>query len=137
MTDCLNKWMDAYKKQTYPNGWQKGMTKGMKNGWQKEYDHLDPKWTPKRNFSQQRQMHKVPTDDVVNTNNTNSGGDIRFANKPRTVPRGTERNVASGPEVQKSYYDQHILKDSKTRQKTLIWCGLTTKKHMILPGKAR
>ena len=33
----------------------------------------------------------MPTDFVENTNGTNQGGNLRFANKPQTVPKGKER----------------------------------------------
>ena len=45
----------------------------------------------KRIHAQQPQTHNVPTDDVENNEGTNLGGNIQFANKPRTVPLGTER----------------------------------------------
>ena len=48
-------------------------------------DHPDPKKTQKRNHPQQLQAHNVPNDDEENTNNTNKGGDLLFANKPWTV----------------------------------------------------
>ena len=37
------------------------------------------------------QDHNVPADDGENTKDTNKGGDLLFANKPRTVPQGIER----------------------------------------------
>ena len=54
-------------------------------------DFLDPKRPLRRNRFQQLQTHNVPTDDVENTDGTNYSGDLLFGNKPKTVPRITER----------------------------------------------
>ena len=45
----------------------------------------------KRNCTQQLLTHNGPTDYMKNTNGANQGGDLLFANKPRTVSRGAER----------------------------------------------
>ena len=53
MKDWLSKWIHAYKKQIYSNGWQKERPPGSKK-------------TP-----QQLQTHNVPIDDVEITAGTN------------------------------------------------------------------
>ena len=52
----------------------------------KEYTTL----LKKRRKKKQLQTHHLPTDDVDNPNSINYGGDIRFVNKHRSLPRGTE-----------------------------------------------
>ena len=52
-------------------------------------DNRDPQRPPKRIGPHQLQTHNVPTNDMENTNDTNLGGDLQFAKKPRTVPRET------------------------------------------------
>ena len=54
-------------------------------------DHIDPIGLKQRNRSKQLQSHGLPSDDVENINSTNKGRDIVLANKPQTVPWGTER----------------------------------------------
>ena len=54
MTDWFLNWVDAYKQQTYPNGWQKEIPLWLKK-------------TPKRNCPKTLQPYKVSTDDVENT----------------------------------------------------------------------
>ena len=58
MTEWLLKWIDACKKQTYPDVWQKERPLCLKK-------------TLKRNSSQQLQTHNLPTNDVENANATN------------------------------------------------------------------
>ena len=79
MTDKLSKWINAYQKQTYPNGWPK------------ERPHWTKKSIPQRNRPKQLQAHNVPTYDVEDTNGTNTGRDLRLANKLRIVSRKKQR----------------------------------------------
>ena len=52
--------------------------------------NIDPEEPKQRNRHKQLQNYNLPTDDVENINNTNKGRDLRHANKPPIVPRGTE-----------------------------------------------
>ena len=71
----------------------------------------------------------MPTDDVENTNGTNYGENIGFANKPRTVLQGTERmsqvDISTGELL---YIDQHTLEEKKIKRKNLAMAGITNKK---------
>ena len=75
-TDSLSEWRDAEKKQT------------------KEKTDL----IQKMNCPQHLQTHNMLTDDGENTNGTNKGGDLLFANKPQIVPWGTER-IPQGTQI--------------------------------------
>ena len=81
MTDCVLKWADAYKKQIYPDGWTKHITT----------------WSTKNPLSKigsSSNNYRAITYLLmrwINTNGTNRGGNYLFANKLRTVPRGSER----------------------------------------------
>ena len=57
--------------------------------------HSNPKRSPKRNRSKQRETYNVSTDDMENAISTNQGGGIRFGDNPRN-----RKDTASGPEVQ-------------------------------------
>ena len=70
------------------------MTKGKSTLIQKTLQNEPP---------QQLKIHNIPTDDVENTKSSNYRGDIRFANKPRTLPLRKRKDAASGPKVQKTY----------------------------------
>ena len=69
MIDKCKKWTNAYKEQTYPNGWQK---KG-------------PYWSrrpEKRNHPKILRTNNLPTENVENINSTNKGRYLLLANKP-------------------------------------------------------
>ena len=121
MTDWLPKWTDAYKKQTPSIDDQR------KN-------HPDSKRTPKRNHPQQLQTHNVPINDVENTNGTNKGGDLLFANKLRTVPRETERTLQGNGRNRRAaiHWSTHSQREQNETKKSsygvdclqkVIWYG--------------
>ena len=70
-------------------------------------DYPDSKRHQKKNYTQQLQMHNVPTDDVENTNGINKGWDFQLINKLQTVTRETERM----PKGDQRNTDQDILKE--------------------------
>ena len=49
-------------------------------------DHIDPEGPNQRNYPKKLQTHNLPTDDVLNINNTNKGRDLVLTNKPWIVP---------------------------------------------------
>ena len=92
-------------------------------------DHIDPKGPKQRNCPKQLHIHNLPTNDVENINSTNKGRDLQHANKPQIVSRGKERMPQR---IQRHcrviYIDQHILNESKTRQKNLTIAWINYKK---------
>ena len=54
-------------------------------------DHADSERPSQRNHPKQLRTHNVPTYDVKNTHGANKGRDLRLADKPWIIPRGTER----------------------------------------------
>ena len=106
-TDWLSKWIDAFKKLIYPNGWPK-----KRPPWSKKFS---PKGTIPNNYRPitclpmmwnilTAQIRKGIYDSLI------SRGLFHEAQKRRhKATRGTEELLC---------IDQHILKESKARQKT-------------------
>ena len=116
MSDRLSKWIDTYKKQIYPNGNTKE----------------NPKKTPKSNRHQniyrpitcQQMMWNILTEQVKENLKESL---IRCGLLSRK-----RKEVTSGPEL--LYIDQHILKERKTKRKSLsmMWCDYK-KAYDIVP----
>ena len=62
------------------------------------------------------------------TNSTNQSGYLLFANKPRTVPRKTEKLQQGTSITGLLYIDQHILKETKTSRKNVTMAWIDYKK---------
>ena len=54
-------------------------------------DYINPKGYKQRNYSKQLQTHKLPNNDVENTNSKTKGKDLLLDNKPWIVPWRTGR----------------------------------------------
>ena len=106
-TDWLSKWIDAYKKQTKSNEWQKKR----------------PPWSrkaPKKESPQQLQTHNVFTYNVENTNGTNQLGDLGFTNKPPTILRGKERMTQGNQMYRRAsiHWSTHLQRQENKTEKS-------------------
>ena len=92
----------------------------------------------KKKKKRKLKTHKLPIDDVKNTNGTNQGGDLIFANKPRTIPRRTERMPQGNQKNWRAtiYCSTHpYVVQNKTKNVATAWSGYKKASDMIPQAK--
>ena len=91
-------------------------------------DHIDPKGTKQRNHPKQLKTHNLPTEDVENINSTRE--EIYNSLTSRVLFPEEQKGCRKGSRgtTELLYIDQHILNESKTRQKNLAMAWIEYKR---------
>ena len=92
-------------------------------------DHIDTKILKQRKRPKKLQTYNMPTNDVENINST-IREEIYYSLRSRDLLRDERKGCCKGSRytAELLYIDQHILNDSKTRQKNLAMAWIDYKK---------